>query len=169
MPTYCAPCPVKRNATLGGAPAGRPRRAAPFSSPRARAAKASGSLGRTASDHNAATRKCARPTFAVRAAPSSVAPGRDIASAYRIASCSNALSVRAEIEMISMGRGRPHAASVRAGACSRTRCALVPLKPKELTPPMRGPRRPVSGQGVSLVAHVRRSGPRECAGWASRN
>ena len=53
------------------------------------------------------------------------------------------------------------AGMLAAGASSSTTCALVPLKPNELTPAMRRP--PIGSQGVELRRHAdRKSFQRMC-------
>ncbi len=140
MPACCGPWPVNRNATRAGPavrldPVTTPSASAPAANARSRPAISSALPATTA----ARWAKWARPAPAVKHTSASDCPGASArCAANRAARSRRAAGVRAESGRRCRGGSLPSMAGV-AGASSRITWALVPLKPNELTPAMRGP------------------------------
>lgn len=103
------------------------------------------------------TGRCVRRRAAVRTTSANAGASPLARSLwYDSAFARRAASVRPESSSAS-GRGSLAAGSSAGGACSSTTCALVPLKPKELTPAMRGPSHSVSSVGTSTGTSSQRT------------
>ena len=141
MPLYCAPWPVNTKAMRGGSRLTTRSVASPAAaSPPASAARPDRNSSRVRAMIVARCAKCARPAFAVwQIVPKAASAGRDSTAACRAASSASAFASRADT---ANRQASPEAASCAAsigGASSTITCALVPLKPNELTPAMRRP------------------------------
>ena len=155
-----APRPCPRTATLAGEEERDARRAQAGASPRTRrrprrlrrcSSSRCGRLGGDAAITATRCAKCARPAFAVNATSASdraIAPRR---SRVRRTQRTQRLLLSRRRRSARAAAARPsEPRPPRCGAASSTTCALVPLKPNELTPAMRRP--PVAaGHGVSVV------------------
>ena len=141
MPAYCAPCPVNRNATFGRSPArDRPSAAPTGSSPAAMRAESRSNVGRRVGDDR-------KPAQQVRAA--GARGRRNLGERQRRIAGEDvggpdapgrAAPVVARGERDQNGGRDAGAGAGGRGASSRITCALVPLKPNELTPARRGAR-----------------------------
>ena len=171
MPTYCEPCPVKRNPIRGG----RCNRAVPQNQSPGRPCSQLSSAAFMASPSDASSTsrsgKRARPLLAEKHWSAKVLP---------VASLS-----RCRIQRIASARSPPwsraHSASRHTGlsgtfadgapcitpggthdtGASITTCALVPPKPNELTPARRRP----SGHGVDWVGTKKGEPSRSMSGF----
>ena len=173
MPGYCAPCPVNRNAiarrvgpgqhvprlTPGRAPHRAARR-------RQRAARLVGRAGDARPARYGGLRAAGvggEGDVGQRQA-SARPPGERAAAPGQLGERRLARGRQRGTSAAALDRGGP---ARRGGASSRTTCALVPLKPNELTP-AHAARRPPRGHGVALRSAPRRAArPTRCAGWAS--
>ena len=169
MPCFCDPCPVKRNAVLGGAWSSHSLKTTflsvssltNFSS---EARSSSSDFALTAMR----TRWWLRPVLDVKhTSPRAWPDGRKFM--YFLAYSFKLMAVRAESVNRCEGSS-PSSDSFRGcagGASDTTTCALVPENPNELTPPMRG--LPLSGQGIVLVGMMAPARSRDKCGFSLLN
>ena len=140
IPAYCAPCPGNRKATRGARrdKGVRPRTTRGDAAPVSHCPSSSRASALLVVTMASRSSSCARPVLAVKQTSANPSPWASRAW-YRWARSRRAGSVFAESVSACAARSGAGTVADVVGAASTSTCALVPLKPNELTPARRRP------------------------------